>query len=93
MWNLQLWQADPTYAPGTPGYGTEVKTLPFAGGSWPAGWPTPDARPGGVPDPALAGPDMIQIGTEGGFLPGSRHVAQHPDRLGPGPEEHRPSAT
>ena len=24
---------------------------------------------GGVPDPALAGPDFIQIGTEGGFLP------------------------
>ena len=26
-------------------------------------------RDGGVPDPAAAGPTMIQIGTEGGFLP------------------------
>jgi FtsP/CotA-like multicopper oxidase with cupredoxin domain len=36
--------------------------------NWPATWPT-DGRDGGVPDPALAGPEMIQIGTEGGFLP------------------------
>ncbi len=28
-----------------------------------------DNRFGGVPDPALIGPSMIQIGTEGGFLP------------------------
>ena len=28
-----------------------------------------DSREGGVPDPALRGPAMIQIGTEGGFLP------------------------
>jgi len=28
-----------------------------------------DNRTGGVPDPALMGPSMIQIGTEGGFLP------------------------
>ena len=31
-------------------------------------WPV-DGREGGVPDPALAGPAFIQIGTEGGFLP------------------------
>ena len=31
-------------------------------------WPT-DGRDGGVPDPAGAGPPMIQIGTEGGFCP------------------------
>ena len=36
--------------------------------TWPATWPT-DAREGGVPDPPLRGPDFIQIGTEGGFLP------------------------
>ena len=35
---------------------------------WPATWPT-DGRVGGVPDPALAGPKFIQIGTDGGFLP------------------------
>ena len=29
----------------------------------------PDRREGGVPDPATAGPQWIQIGTEGGFLP------------------------
>lgn len=36
--------------------------------TWPTTWPT-DGRDGGVPDPAVAGPKMIQIGTEGGFLP------------------------
>jgi FtsP/CotA-like multicopper oxidase with cupredoxin domain len=36
--------------------------------AWPATWPT-DGRDGGVPDPAASGPSMIQIGTEGGFLP------------------------
>lgn len=35
---------------------------------WPENWPT-DGRDGGVPDPAVAGPKMIQIGNEGGFLP------------------------
>ena len=37
-------------------------------GCWPTTWPT-DARDGGVPDPATAGPALIQIGTEGGLLP------------------------
>lgn len=37
-------------------------------GCFPPAWPT-DSRPGGVPDPATAGPSWIQIGTEGGFLP------------------------
>ena len=37
------------------------------GGCWPATWPE-DGREGGVPDPQTAGPAMIQIGTEGGFL-------------------------
>jgi len=31
-------------------------------------WPT-DGRDGGVPDPTKAGPPLVQIGTEGGFLP------------------------
>ncbi len=35
---------------------------------WPTTWPT-DGRDGGVPDPATAGPPIIQIGSEGGFLP------------------------
>jgi len=49
---------------------TEVGMLPAIAGSWPEGWPTPDQRDGGLPDPATVGPSMIQIGTEGGFLPG-----------------------
>jgi FtsP/CotA-like multicopper oxidase with cupredoxin domain len=36
-------------------------------GYWPQTWPT-DARDGGVPDPTSAGPQIIQIGTEGGIL-------------------------
>ena len=35
---------------------------------WPLTWPT-DGRDGGVPDPLKAGPAIIQLGTEGGFLP------------------------
>jgi len=37
-------------------------------GCFPDYWAA-DGREGGVPDPALRGPAMIQIGTEGGFLP------------------------
>ena len=43
--------------------------LPANAGDWPADYPTPDGRSGGFPDPALRGPAIIQIGTEGGFLP------------------------
>jgi FtsP/CotA-like multicopper oxidase with cupredoxin domain len=32
-------------------------------------YPMMDGRAGGVPDPKTSGPSMIQIGTEGGFLP------------------------
>ena len=35
---------------------------------WPTSWPT-DGRDGGVPDPMTAGPAIIQIATEGGYLP------------------------
>jgi FtsP/CotA-like multicopper oxidase with cupredoxin domain len=47
----------------------EVGMVPaaFATG-FPEGWPT-DGREGGVPDPATRGPALIQIATEGGFLP------------------------
>jgi FtsP/CotA-like multicopper oxidase with cupredoxin domain len=48
---------------------TEVGMVPAAPTSgFPANWPA-DGREGGVPDPATRGPAMIQIGTEGGFLP------------------------
>jgi FtsP/CotA-like multicopper oxidase with cupredoxin domain len=47
----------------------EVKMVPAVpGAGLPKSWPT-DGRDGGVPDPNTAGPAMIQIGTEGGFLP------------------------
>jgi len=64
--NLQLYYADPANP-------TEVKMVPAVphaptDPTWPASWPT-DGRDGGVPDPTMAGPSMIQIGTEGGFLP------------------------
>jgi FtsP/CotA-like multicopper oxidase with cupredoxin domain len=60
---------------------TEVGMLPAVLGSgtaWPTAWTaqtpgfTPDIldnRQGGVPDPTLRGPAIIQIGTEGGLLP------------------------
>jgi FtsP/CotA-like multicopper oxidase with cupredoxin domain len=64
-YNLQLYYVDPASP-------TEVKMVPAAphpgDPTWPALWPT-DGRDGGVPDPATAGPKMIQIGTEGGILP------------------------
>ncbi|HSQ21302.1 MAG TPA: cell wall-binding repeat-containing protein [Coriobacteriia bacterium] len=48
---------------------TEVKMVPAnKNAAYPEGWPI-DGREGGVPDPATAGPEMIQIATEGGFLP------------------------
>ncbi len=46
--------------------------------SWPAGWPTPDGRVGGWPDPNAIGPSMIQIGTEGGFLPNATVIPNRP---------------
>ncbi len=65
MMNLSFFQADAT--------GTEVPMVPAAPPAagvttWPAYWPT-DGRDGGVPDPLAAGPSIIQIGTESGFLP------------------------
>jgi len=69
--NLQLYQADAAVAPGCPtcASGTEVRMVPALdyapeNPNWPA-----DAREGGVPDPALRGPALIQIGSEGGLLP------------------------
>jgi FtsP/CotA-like multicopper oxidase with cupredoxin domain len=80
MWNLQLYLADPAVSVAPAGL-TEVKMIPAnlnASPAFPDLWKfqTPgmipdvlDGRPGGVPDPALIGPAMIQIGTEGGLLP------------------------
>ena len=66
----------------TIGGGTEVKMVPATPNAaipFPASWKAqtpgmiPDilySRLGGVPDPSRRGPAMIQIGTEGGLLPG-----------------------
>jgi len=40
-------------------------------------WPV-DARIGGVPDPKTSGPDFIQIGSDGGFLPGGVDIPSQP---------------
>ncbi len=42
--------------------------LPPAAPCTPLRWPS-DGRVGGVPDPTMAGPRWVQIGTEGGILP------------------------
>jgi FtsP/CotA-like multicopper oxidase with cupredoxin domain len=48
---------------------TEVRMVPASPTpGFPATWPT-DGRGGGVPDPATAGPDIVQIGNEAGLLP------------------------
>ncbi len=79
-WNLQIYYAKSNTPDALDGSGNP--TLQTASGevsmtaavphpndpTWPATWPT-DGRTGGVPDPNTAGPDMIQIGTEGGLLP------------------------
>ncbi len=57
---------------------TEVGMLPAVLGSWPADYPTPDSRPGGFPDPATRGPAIVQIGTEGGFLPAPVVITNRP---------------
>lgn len=49
---------------------SEVKMVPASPTvQVPPYYPMMDGRAGGVPDPATSGPSMIQIGTEGGFLP------------------------
>ena len=57
---------------------TEVGMLPANAGGWPADYPTPDSRSGGFPDPARRGPAIIQIGTEGGFLPAPALITNRP---------------
>jgi len=57
---------------------TEVGMLPASQGGWPADYPTADGRSGGFPDPAKRGPAIIQIGTEGGFLPAPALITNRP---------------
>ena len=71
FFNLQLYVADDSYAAGTPGHLTEVRMVP-----------TTTALPTHLeqimPDPANAGPDWIQIGSEGGFLPAPAVIPSQP---------------
>jgi len=83
FWNLQLYQADGTVAPGCPTCATnsEVKMVPFnssAGISFPPSWGKTDDRPEGVPDPAKVGPPWIQIGSDGGWLPKPAQIFTQP---------------
>ncbi len=67
--SLGLYCADPSVTTADGRHNTEVKMVPaVATSGFPSTWPT-DGRDGGVPDPATVGPPLIQIGTEGGFLP------------------------
>ena len=77
--NLQLYHADSkTRLPKGLPKGTEVRMVPAVyNAAYPPTWPT-DGRAGGVPDPATAGPMMIQIGTEGGFLPAPVVITNQP---------------
>jgi FtsP/CotA-like multicopper oxidase with cupredoxin domain len=45
--------------------------------NWPSTWPT-DGRDGGVPDPSVVGPSMIQIGNEGGLIPSATVLPNTP---------------
>lgn len=58
FFNLQWYIADASVVTSDGRFNTEVKMVT-----------APDGREGGIPDPAMKGPDWIQIGTEGGFLP------------------------
>lgn len=57
---------------------TEVRMVPATPtAGFPAKWPT-DGRAGGVPDPTTAGPDIVQIGSEGGLLPAPAILKSQP---------------
>ena len=78
FWNLQLYQADPTVKAVDGRADTEVKMVPAVSTpGYPDTWPT-DGREGGVPDPATAGPEFIQIGNEGGVLPAPVVIPNQP---------------
>jgi FtsP/CotA-like multicopper oxidase with cupredoxin domain len=76
--NLQLYTADPEVVTADGRLNTEVKMVPaVTTPGFPKLWPT-DGREGGVPDPATRGPNWIQIGTEGGFLPAPAVIPNQP---------------
>lgn len=75
FWNLQFYVADSTVPVPLDCKGTgcvpntEVAMVPaVTTPGFPELWPA-DNREGGVPNPETRGPAIVQIGTEGGFLP------------------------
>lgn len=78
FWNLQFYKADTVALTGDGRHDTEVKMVPaVTTPGFPETWPIDD-REGGVPDPAMAGPDFIQIGNESGFLPAPAVIPSQP---------------
>ncbi len=70
-----MWNTNGSLADANAG---EVPMVPaIATMGYPSTWPT-DGRAGGVPDPASAGPNMLQIGTESGFLPAPAELVNQP---------------
>jgi FtsP/CotA-like multicopper oxidase with cupredoxin domain len=70
--------ATTTLLDGDAGEVPTVAAVPHPGDpNWPSTWPT-DGRDGGVPDPTAAGPEMIQIGNEGGLLPSATVLPNTP---------------
>ncbi|MEU1885701.1 hypothetical protein ABZ491_09515 [Micromonospora rifamycinica] len=70
-----MWRADGSLADADAGEVPMVAAARAPGR--PADWPV-DGRDGGVPDPAAAGPPMIQIGNECGLLPAPVVVPNRP---------------
>lgn len=73
-WNLSLWVADGKTRSSDGRTNTEVTTVPADGASYKLADGSTvtvpnDNRPGGVPDPRTAGPNVIQFANEAGFLP------------------------
>jgi len=73
FFNLQLYEADPAVMTTDGRANTEVKMIPATGTPG-----IPADFPSGVPDPTTKGPDWIQIGTEGGFLPAPVVIPSQP---------------
>jgi len=73
FFNLQLYEADPAVITADGRANTEVKMVPATGTPG-----IPADFPSGVPDPLTKGPDWIQIGTEGGFLPAPVVIPSQP---------------
>ncbi|MGI6299253.1 MAG: hypothetical protein ACOX1T_08890 [Saccharofermentanales bacterium] len=72
FFNLSLYVADEA-GNKTNGYATEVKMVPST-----PDVPLPAHREQIMPDPTLVGPDWIQIGNEGGFLPAPAIIPAQP---------------